>query len=62
MDDIPGILIVYIAGYFLGSDFLSAFVANERGRETLFWALAGLLTGPVALLALIGLPSLAQKR
>ena len=49
------------AGYFGGAGFLSAFVANERGRETLFWFVVGALLGPLALLALIGLPSNRER-
>ena len=54
------VIIAYAGIYLFGAGYIIAFVANERRREILFWASAGILWGPIAILALISLPRLKE--
>ncbi len=53
-------VLIGAAIYFAGSGFLSAIVANDKGRDVLGWFILGACFGPLALLALIGLSSRRQ--
>ena len=44
------------------SAFLAAFVADEKGHDWLKWGVAGILFGPLGLLAAVGLSDAKLRR
>lgn len=47
----PDTLILAVLVYSVGPALLAAWLAGERGREPLVWAIVGLLLGPMAVIA-----------
>ena len=46
----------------LGSALLSAYVADEKGRDPLVWGCIGFVTNVMALIALAAVPSVERER
>ena len=42
--------------------FLTAIVSDEKGHDWLLWGLAGIIFGPVGLVAAVGLPDKKLRR
>lgn len=54
-------VVVSVVGWFI-SAFLAWHVANAKGACGLCWFLLGVLFGPLALLATVGMPDLLTRR